>query len=185
MIRLRDARFLVIDTETTGLDPATDRVVELAWVMFHHGSIHGYGSTLVDPQENIPTEASRIHGITDDMVRDAPILMGALVQMEQLLPHVNAVVCHNVPFDLAFLPPLGKPALCTLAWARQVWPSRSHRLQRLGEEMGLRQQLSDLHHVAHRALPDAMLTAMVLHQLIAQAPEDQTLEEIIRELGVS
>lgn len=183
-MRLRDARFLVLDVVTTGPDPAQDKVIEMAWVTFHHGAIHGFNSTLVDPRENIPTAASHLYGITDDMVRDAPTLKCALIQVEQLLPHINALVAHNVPQDLGFLPELHKPAICTLAWTRRVWPERDHRLQCLGEEMGLRQQLPDMHQVAHRGLPDAMLTAMVLHQLIARSPEDLTLVDLIREQGL-
>lgn len=181
MIHLRDARFLVLDIETTGLDPATEKVLEVAWVTFHHGAIRGYGGTLVNPGAPIPAAATRIHGISDDMVQDAPSLAGALVPMEQLLPHINAVVCHNVAFDLAFLPDLGKPTLCTLAWSRLAWPQRSHRLQSLAKEMGLREHLPDLYRAAHRALPDAMLTAMLLARLIDQAPEGLTLEGLLAE----
>jgi DNA polymerase III epsilon subunit-like protein len=184
MIRLADARFLVLDLETTGLNSDVDRVVELAWVQVNHGCVRGWGSTLVDPLENIPTAASQKHGITDDMVKDAPTLQAALIQVETILPHVDALVAHNARFDLGFLPRFSKPVVCTLAWSRKVWPEKSHRLQRLADELGLRDMLPMIHRQPHRALPDAMLTGFLLCELIAQSEPEKTITELFRELEV-
>lgn len=63
---------LVIDFETTGQDPATCEPVEMGVVRYEHGKEVGSWSTLIRPSCAIPAEASEIHGITDEMVANAP-----------------------------------------------------------------------------------------------------------------
>lgn len=69
----RDIPFAVIDTETTGKDPARgDRIVEIAVVHFDHGVVTARHSALVNPGIPIPAEAAAVHGITDDKVKGEP-----------------------------------------------------------------------------------------------------------------
>lgn len=67
-----DSRLLVIDTESTGTDPATDRIVELAAVYFEGRAYVSHRQMLVDPEVPIPREASEIHHITDAKVAGKP-----------------------------------------------------------------------------------------------------------------
>lgn len=144
MISTRVSR-IFLDTETTGLDPALDRIVELAIV-------DEYGlpllNTLVNPQRAIPAQATAIHGITDAMVQDAPTL-------EALMPLILAAVAgrvlviYNASYDMAFLPTIvgmvdrvecamqmamnamqqqrWPKLVAAAAWANHQWSGSAHR----------------------------------------------------------
>src|SRR5512136_1568323 len=93
-----DVPIVVVDTETTGQRPGIDRVVQFAAVRFEHGKVTAEFETLVDPGIPIPAEATAIHGITDEMVRDAP----------RALPGDAIAICrdaqlaaYNADFDRA------------------------------------------------------------------------------------
>ena len=99
----KDADWLVIDSETTGLDPAVDRIVELAAVVFRGGEVVSRMGMLVNPGRPIPEEATDVHHITDAMVADAPTLeeIG-----ERFLAHVashEVLVAYNWPFDSSMI----------------------------------------------------------------------------------
>ena len=66
------ADYVVFDLETTGISPKTDEVVEISAVKVEHGKVTDEFSTLVNPKRRIPYGASRVNGITDDMVAEAP-----------------------------------------------------------------------------------------------------------------
>ncbi len=122
--------FVAIDLETTGLDATRDAAVAVAVVPFRGGqAIDGY-ETLVNPGRPIPVTSTRIHGITDEMVRTAPRLSEVLDDIEGVLGG-HAVVGHGVAFDLAILerarrahhrPALPNTALCTMRLAAALHP---------------------------------------------------------------
>lgn len=93
-------RTLFLDTETTGLDGRRDRIVEVA-IIGEEGEV--IINTLVNPGIPIPAEASRIHGISDAMVKAAPNF-DAL--WPKIAAHVrgNRIVIYNAKFDLKFFP---------------------------------------------------------------------------------
>lgn len=100
-------RAVVLDTETTGMDPEADHVIELGLVAFDYvpstGEIvrvAGIYDSLEDPQVPIPAESTAIHGITDDMVRGQRIDDAAV---EKLLQGARWVVAHNAAFDRPFI----------------------------------------------------------------------------------
>ena len=74
MTRLADTQFLVVDTETTGIDPATCKVVELAYVLTNLTGPLAAGSFLVNPGCPIPPEASAVHHLVDEDVVGEPSL---------------------------------------------------------------------------------------------------------------
>lgn len=122
--------FVAVDTETTGLRVNRDAIVSLSLVPFRGGRpTEGY-DTLVNPGRPIPAAATRIHGITDDMVATAPRLVDVLEEIEAALGD-RVLVGHGVAFDLALLergrrarhrPPLGNTALCTMRLAATLHP---------------------------------------------------------------
>ena len=100
-------RAAVIDTETTGTDPARDRIIELAVVVFEYDRDSGQVgpamerySAFEDPGFPIPPESTAIHHITDDMVRGRHFDELAL---QQCLRDVSLVIAHNAAFDRRFL----------------------------------------------------------------------------------
>lgn len=127
---LRTEGFVAIDLETTGLDPRHDAIVELAAIHFVAGRPGRGYVTHVNPRRPIPSESSRVHGITDDMVADAPAIREALLGLERVCSG-NTVVGHGISFDLAILgrdrrahglTPITSPSLDTMRLAAVLHP---------------------------------------------------------------
>ncbi|MGE4218126.1 MAG: exonuclease domain-containing protein [Alphaproteobacteria bacterium] len=162
---------LVFDSETTGLDVQSDRIVALGGIRLH--GARGFPATrfeeLVRPDIPIPPRSTAIHGIGDAMVRDAPTL-------RQLWPQLRArwdgavLVGHNIGFDIAVLRAEARraaldwnepPYLCTLLLAAALWPEQ----QDLNLEALAARLLIDTHG-RHTALGDALVTAAIWSALI-------------------
>lgn len=123
-------RFIAFDLETTGILPGVDGIVEIGAVRFVNAQVEAIYSILVNPQKPIPIGASRVNGITDDMVKNQPTI-------EELLPSFSEfcqddlLVAHNAAFDAQFLvsdykkyeiaTPKGI-VLDTLSMARKIFP---------------------------------------------------------------
>ena len=94
--------YVVLDTETTGLSPEKDQVVEIGIITVKNGEIINEYTSLIKPTIPISSEATAINGISESDLRDAP-------QLEDIIPDVvsriknQIVVGHNVTFDLAFV----------------------------------------------------------------------------------
>src|ERR1700692_245243 len=96
-------RAAIVDTETTGMDPKADQVLEIGILVFEYaaetgqvGPVVGCLSALEDPGRPIPPEATAIHGITDDMVKGLRFDDAAVAS---LLGGVALVIAHNAAFD--------------------------------------------------------------------------------------
>ncbi len=93
---------IVLDTETTGLDYTKERMVEFAAVRLENGKIKGKFQTLINPQQHIRKSSIAIHGITSEMVADAPT-------EEEIMPKIlefigdYPIVAHNAIFDYTFI----------------------------------------------------------------------------------
>jgi DNA polymerase-3 subunit epsilon len=165
------ARFVALDTETTGLDPTQGhRLVEVACVAFDDGKIGETWSTLMNPGRSIPTDASAVHGITDAMVRDAPGPAVVAAELESRCAG-RTLVFHNAAFDLPFLEvlmrsggrgPLLHAVIDTLGLARGLFGQGGNSLGTLATRFGLPAE------AAHRALGDALTTARLLGVLAAR-----------------
>ena len=165
----REGRYAVVDVETTGFSPTTDRVVEVACVVVQSGRIETRWSTLVNPKRAIPMRATAVHGITNVDVADAPTLRSLKRQLLALCEGAT-VVAHNAQFDLSFLTALqGHPRLCTLALARRVFPhAPNHKNQTLRSYLGIDRDPLLRNLEAHRALADAQVTAAILQRCLAK-----------------
>lgn len=167
-----EGTYVVVDLETTGLDPLVEGILEIAAVRLEGDRVVGTWQTLVNPGTGVEiSEASRaIHGISPEMVLDAPGVPEALAAFEAFLGDAP-LVAHNAAFDVGFLnrarqvlgrPPLPNPALDTLEMAREVFPEqRSHKLEALCRLLG---------HEAtsfHRAAADAAHLAAIFPRLLA------------------
>ncbi|HKU69173.1 MAG TPA: 3'-5' exonuclease [Candidatus Baltobacteraceae bacterium] len=167
-------RYAVIDVETTGFSPISDRIVEAACVLVEDRAIVRTWTSLVNPGRPIPDYASRVHGITDADVASAPPFDRVQRELHTLCNGAT-VVAHNAAFDLSFLPLLAPlPRLCTLQLARRRFPNApNHKNQTLRAYLRIDDYLrnascqdeivdalSTLR--AHRALADALVTAGVL-----------------------
>lgn len=175
--------FVAFDLETTGLHPLWSRIVEIAAVRFRHdGCEVGRFETLVDPGMPIPTDATNIHGITDDMVRNQPSMADALSRFVEFLGNTPVVLmAHNASFDRDFLvsaatvhglPLPNLPVIDTLAMARDAFPDApNHRLPTLLELLG---RSSD---GAHRAAFDTDGVRYLFERMLKRQPF-QTLHQL-------
>jgi exodeoxyribonuclease X len=169
MSRLANSNFLVMDTETTGIDPATCKVVEFAWVLTSLIGPLAAGTSLVNPGCHIPPEASAVHHLVDADVADEPPLEAVLADLPLQLRglKVHAFVAHNAAFDSAFLPSLRQlPWLCTYRLARRLmpdFPAFGNQYLRYALKLDVPEAQG---HAAHRALADAYVTAATLRFLL-------------------
>lgn len=176
------ASFAVIDFETTGLDPSTDRVLEMGIVCFDDGVLTATQNWLIQPTIPVPEGATAVHGITDEMLAGQPrfdqIWNEIRTHLEGRLP-----VAYNAGFDKKFLlAELGRmgeqtwgdelpPAMQSdvewidpLVWARELFPEQSAKLGEVCKRLAI--PLED----AHRAANDAEATGKVLLALMPQMP---------------
>jgi DNA polymerase III epsilon subunit family exonuclease len=181
------ALFTFLDVETTGLSPRTARVCEVAAISFRGGDRVSSLAELVNPGLPIPPEVSRIHGITDGMVKDSPSFGGVAPRLLAMLEG-SVIVAHNAEFDLAFLamefervglkfPRL--PVLDTLVIARKHWKFQSNRLGKIAEELNISSENW------HRALSDVEMTRKIFEHFIAafRAAGAATVSDLIRKSG--
>lgn len=94
---MSDKRVIVLDTETTGFSPVRDRVIEVAVLDFNTGEV--LIDTKLNPQMPIPPDSTLVHGITDEMVADAPLFASIVVQLASLISQSEAVIGYNPWFD--------------------------------------------------------------------------------------
>src|SRR6478752_2611715 len=132
-MRLLDAPLAIVDLETTGTDPASDRVTEIAVLEIQGFEVTSEWSTLVNPGSTIPSPIQALTGITNEMVAAAPRfaeLAGAL--HERLAGRV--FVAHNARFDYGFLRRefdragirFTAKTLCTVRLSRRLYPAEPH-----------------------------------------------------------
>lgn len=165
-------REIVLDTETTGLDPSDGhRVIELACVeLFNHLPTGRVFHRYVNPERDIPAEATAVHGITGDMLLQHPVFA---VIADEFLAFIGAdrLVIHNAEFDLRFLnaelkrlgrPALGREVEDTLLLARKRYPGAPASLDALCRRFAI--DLSA--RTKHGARLDCELLAAVYLELI-------------------
>ena len=93
---------IVLDTETTGLDPIKDTLIEIAAVRLRGSEIVDEFQTFVDPGRHIPLEITELTGITDDDVAGSPDAGTAVEQLAEFVAGAD-IVAHNASFDRAFI----------------------------------------------------------------------------------
>lgn len=94
--------YTVIDVETTGLSPSKCRIIEMSAIRLSGTNFLSCKTWLINPNTAIPAGASRIHGITDDMVEGSPVFKQLAPEILQVLSN-TVIVAHNARFDWGFL----------------------------------------------------------------------------------
>lgn len=169
---LTELEYVVIDTETTGLNPQRNRVIELAAVRVKNGQPVETFETLINPHRRIPDFIAKFTGINNEMTATAP---GFGQVADKLLDFLGQaiVVGHNIPFDIRFLDyelrRLARPALLnetvdTISLAVRLNPGlRRPNLDRLAAHLNLPVKNR------HRAMADAALTCECFLALLDKA----------------
>ena len=176
--------YAVVDIETTGTDPKTDRIIQFGCVLIEEGRIVTHFSTDINPDQNIPAQIQTLTGISNQRIRKAPYFEDVAQTISNLLAD-TIFVAHNIHFDYPFLsnelercgmPPLTIPGIDTVELAQVFMPtSLSFRLRDLAEELNL------VHENPHQADSDADVTAQLLLHLESKIKELPiiTLKKII------
>jgi DNA polymerase III epsilon subunit-like protein len=166
--RLSDTPYVVVDVETTGLDPDVDRVVEVAALRFESGKVIERFETLIDPQRDIPPAASEVHHLVKADLDGAPMLEEVEGALDDFIG-LDPIFAHNASFDRGFLPCLqAKVWIDSARAARHAWPlAERHRNQYLRywlrlDAPGIRKE------AAHRAAGDAIVTGHIVHRQLKE-----------------
>jgi exodeoxyribonuclease X len=169
----------IFDAETTGFDPKEHRVVEIAAYDLHPDRrIERVGAHLVNPGRAIPPEASAVHHLIDADVAGAPPFDEVWAEYLPNAPVFYAA--HNCAFEQEFIPtPEGTQWICTHKCALRAWadaPGHSNQVLRywigLDTTDGFNRRTAT---AAHRAEPDAYVTAWVLLRLLGTASLDDLI----------
>ncbi len=166
-------REIVLDTETTGLDPVRgDRLVELGCVEIFNRmptgqSFHRY----MNPERDMPAEAFAVHGLSTEFLAAKPLFVEVVDEFLEFIGDAPLVI-HNASFDISFInaelerikrPPIPRERLVdTLLLARRKHPGVSNRL----DDLCSRYAIDNSRRTKHGALLDAELLAEVYVDLI-------------------
>jgi DNA polymerase-3 subunit epsilon len=163
-------RQIVLDTETTGLNPRTgDRVIEIGCVEIFNRKLTGNNfHRYINPERDSDEAALAVHGLTTEFLRDKPKFHEIAEELREFVQGAELII-HNAPFDLGFLnheferiglPPFVKHCsnvIDTLVNAKELHPGKRNSLDALCDRYGI----SNAHRKLHGALLDSELLADV------------------------
>ncbi|MCK4429590.1 MAG: 3'-5' exonuclease [Candidatus Aenigmarchaeota archaeon] len=183
--------FIVLDIETTGLSRHMHKITEFAAIKIRWCENYGEFrisdkfSTLINPLTEIPLFITKLTGITNEMVENAPIFSDIAQDIRKFIGD-NTIVAHNTTFDYNFLDhnfkkreynQLYNNALCTCKLSRRVIPHlKSHSLKSMCKYFSINNIQ------AHRAMSDALATKEVFCKLydLMKIRKIDTLEEVLK-----
>ena len=162
-------RYIVLDTETTGLDPDDGhKIIEIGCIEILNRNItnntfHKY----LNPNREIDVEASKIHGLTNSFLKDKPVFEEIYPELREYISN-SPIIIHNAPFDIGFLQKehsmtnvsddfLDNEIIDSLKLARKISPGKKNTLDALCE----RYSIDNSDRTLHGALLDAKLLAFV------------------------
>ena len=187
-------REIVLDTETTGLDPLQGhRLVEIGAIeLFNHlptgNTYHAY----INPSRDVPREAEAVHGLSNVFLRDKPVFSSIADAFQEFIGDTTLII-HNASFDVGFLnaelgflnkaPILYERVIDTLALAKKRHPMGPNSLDALCKRYGI----DTSKRTKHGALVDCELLAEVYLELIGGRQIALTLPKVdnIRQLAVT
>ena len=171
-----DDTFVVFDIETTGLSKETESITEIGAVKVVDGKIIDRFSTFVNPERPIPAEITKLTGITNEMVADAPVIPEILPKFLEFCQDA-VLVAHNANFDTGFIRlnaerkcgiEVKNTVLDTLELSRALLPElKKHKLDIICEQLGVSLEGH------HRAVNDAEATAEVFLKFIDMLVEKE------------
>lgn len=176
-------REIVLDTETTGIDPKDGhRIIEIgALELVNHMPTGEQLHIYINPEREIDAGAVAVHGLTDDFLDDKPLFADIADQFLTFIG-TDPLVIHNAPFDMGFinaeLEKLGRAplpmeqAVDTLTMARRKFPGAQANLNALCRRF----EIDNTHRDLHGALIDADLLASVYIELLGGRQPDLSLE---------
>lgn len=180
-IPFEEAEYCVFDFETTGMSGRQDKVMEIGMVKIIKGKITDTFSSYINPGRQIPYFITKLTGITNRDVENAPFFDEVFNRMKEFIGDA-VLIAHNLSFDNSFLknecrnaeleiPP--NKAVCTLRLARKIYPQlQSKSLGNLTKSLRIR------HRDVHRGLGDSMATAKILLRMFPTLREEHNIDTI-------
>jgi DNA polymerase III epsilon subunit len=182
MLNPKTSPFVVIDVETTGLEPERERVCEVGAIRLVGGKEEKRFHSLVQPRHPISEGARAKHGISDEMLQGAPTFDKIAPDLRQFMSG-SILVAQNAEFDLAFLnaefvragmTKLALPALDTILLARKVKPGLpTYNLDTLAVHFKVSFK------ERHRSLGDCEVTGHIFWQCV-EALRPKTMEDLLK-----
>lgn len=174
--RLEELEFVVVDVEATGAKTPPNRIIELGAYRIRQGRIVDSFLTLVNPEIPIPRFVMALTGISNEMVKQAPVFAEVAPRWLDYIGDA-VLIAHNSPFDTSFLNHevarvypghrMVNSDLCTVKLARRTLPGlRNYRLDTVADHFSI----PILHR--HRAGSDALATAEVFLHLLTRLQEN-------------
>ena len=184
MSLLKQEMFVCLDCESTGLEPATDKIVEIAVARFTFEEIFQQFESLIDPECDIPKISQDIHKISAEMVAGKP-------KIKEVLPHVlqmiegHVIIGHGINFDISLIAAEAQrhniptkitqqPLIDTLRLARIYGESPVNSLDRL------RQHFNIAFEGAHRAMNDVIVNIEVFKYLTKPYKSTEEILKILQ-----
>lgn len=167
-------REIVLDTETTGMDPFTgDRIIEIGAVeLVNHLPTGKTCQIYIQPERDVPQEAIAVHGITNDFLKDKPVFAECYMEFMDFIADDSKLVIHNADFDMKFLnwelenvghkPIAWNRVIDTLKIARKKFPGSPANLDALCRRFDINNEARTY----HGALLDSELLAEVYLELL-------------------
>jgi len=171
--------YTIIDIETTGLSPDRERITEIAVYVYDGKKIVDKFVSLVNPERSIPYFITRMTGITNEMVEEAPKFYEIAKKIIEITEN-RIFVAHNVEFDYRFIKSefasLGyefkRNKLCTVKLSKKIIPGkRSYSLGKLTSQLGIEIENR------HRAAGDALATVKLFELLLKEDAKSKPLIE--------
>ncbi|KAJ53743.1 DNA polymerase-3 subunit alpha (Gram-positive type) [Clostridium tetanomorphum] len=177
-----DTIYCVLDLETTGFSPVTEKITEIGIMKLKDGKVIDQFSCFVNPEKPIPSRVIEVTNITDDMVRDAETIEQVFPKMLDFIKD-SVLVAHNATFDVGFLKHNARMLgydfdftyVDTLSLAQGLFPDfKTYKLGRIAKNLGIKVE------VAHRALDDVDTTVKVFNVMLEKLKKRgaETLQDI-------
>jgi len=171
--------YVVVDIETTGLSKHYHKITEIAAARVKNGKITKEFQTLINPGVKIPSFITRLTGIDNEMVKDAPSIREVMPAVVKFFGK-NVFVAHNATFDFGFLDynaayyynkRIMNERLCTKKLANRLLPDlSSKKLGSICEHFGI------VNSQAHRAMADVHATVGVFNNFLDMLKENEITE---------
>jgi DNA polymerase III epsilon subunit family exonuclease len=179
---LKELDFVVVDVEATGAKTPPNRLIELGAYRIRAGRIVDKFLSLVNPEIPIPRFVASLTGISNDMVREAPVFADVAPKWLDFVSD-SVLVAHNAPFDTSFLNHeisrvypghrMVNPHLCTVRLSRRALPDLSnHRLETIANHFSI--PIAS----RHRAGSDALATAEIFLLLITELEATHGIKDL-------
>lgn len=174
--------FICFDLETTGLSPNKDKITEIGAVRIHNGEITDVFNTFVDPQIPIPEKITQLTGITNEMVKGAPLEEEAIRSFYEFCGESTVLVAHNAEFDTSFIRMVANRHNMAFPYAyidsvpmcRSLLKDiKNCKLDTVAKYL----KLGGFNH--HRASDDAAMLAKIFLQLLARLRDDANAKTVM------